>query len=110
MNGSNEVLKKWSGTMIIDIGCDRNGGIETCIPTSIEDPIYYIDGVLHYAVDHTTSFFYKIFSYNNSKVIVDYIEKLMNGEIDKVLADCLIIENGKIVDTEITEYQGRTDL
>ena len=61
------------GAMIIDVSCDRNGGVETCIPTSIENPTYYVDGILHYAVDHTPSFFYKTFSRNNSKVIVDYI-------------------------------------
>lgn len=104
-----DLKKMKKGAMIIDVSCDRNGGIETCIPTSIEAPTYYIDGILHYAVDHTPSFFYKTFSYNNSKVIVDYIEKLMNGETDKVLEDCLIIKNGQIVDEEITKYQGRAE-
>ena len=93
--------------MIVDVSCDRNGGIETCIPTSIEKPTYEINGILHYAVDHTPSFFYKSFSYNNSKVIYPYIERLMTNDLDNVLLDCLIIKDGVIIDNEINDFQGR---
>lgn len=103
-----EDLKRMKkNAMIIDVSCDRNGGIETCIPTTIENPTYVVDGILHYAVDHTPSFFFKTFSYNNSKVIAPYIEQLMTGEIGTVLKDCLIIEDGVITDQEIIEHQGR---
>lgn len=93
--------------MIIDVSCDRNGGIETCIPTTIEKPTYVVEGILHYAVDHTPSFYFKTFSYNNSKVIAPYIEQLMTGEVGTVLKDCLIIEDGVITDQEIIKYQRR---
>lgn len=93
--------------MIIDVSCDRNGGIETCIPTTIENPTYTVDGILHYAVDHTPSFFYKTFSFNNSKVIAPYLNQLMSGEIGDVLKDCLIIEEGRIIDPEIIQHQDR---
>lgn len=103
-----EDLKRMKkNAMIIDVSCDRNGGVETCIPTSIENPTYIVDGILHYAVDHTPSFFYKTFSYNNSKVIAPYLNQLISGEIGKVLQDSLIIDNGIIVDPEIIEHQGR---
>ena len=93
--------------MIIDVSCDRCGGIETSIPTSIEKPTYVVDGILHYAVDHTPSIFFKTFSHNNSKVIMPYVEQLMSGEVGDVLNDALIIENGVILDPEIIEYQNR---
>ena len=95
------------GSMIIDVSCDRHGGIETCIPTAIEKPTYVVDGVIHYAVDHTPSLFYKTFSYDNSKIIYPYIEELMNGNIGKVLKDSMIFENGAIIDQEIIKYQNR---
>lgn len=93
--------------MIIDVSCDRNGGIESCIPTSIEKPTYFVDGIMHYAVDHTPSFFYKTFSYNNSRIIVPYIQQLLSGDIGQVLEDCLIIHNGYIIDQEINKFQNR---
>lgn len=102
-----EHMKKDS--MIIDVSCDKNGGIETCIPTTIENPVYYFDGILHYAVDHTPSIFHKTFSYNNSKVILPYLEELSSGYIGDVLKSAIIVDKGKIIDDEIIKYQGRNN-
>ena len=93
--------------MIIDVSCDRNGGIETSIPTTIEEPTYVVDGILHYAVDHTPTIFHKTFTKNNSEVIWPYINELQSEYIGEVLSDALIIENGVIVDQEINKYQKR---
>ncbi len=93
--------------MIIDVSCDRHGGIETSIPTSLTDPTFYVDGILHYAVDHTPSIFYKTFSYNNSKVIVPFLEQLMSDRPGEILKESLIIRDGVIVDPEIIQRQGR---
>ena len=94
-------------SMIIDVSCDRNGGIETSVPTTISCPTYEVDGVLHYVVDHTPALFYKTFSYNNSQIIYPYLEELITGNINKVLQDSLIIKNGEIVDKEIILRQRR---
>lgn len=105
---SRQDLKRMKkNAMIIDVSCDRNGGIETSVPTTIEEPTYIVDGILHYVVDHTPALFYKTFSHNNSKIIYPYLECLMKCEENKVLSDALIIDKGIIVDTEINEFQGR---
>ena len=73
-----EDLKKMKkGALIIDISCDRNGGIETCIPTTIDNPTYVIDGITHYAVDHTPSLFYKTISESLSEIMIMYIDCLL---------------------------------
>ena len=103
-----EDLKRMKkNAMIIDVSCDRNGGIETCIPTTIEEPIYEIDGIIHYAVDHTPSIFYKTFTRNNSRLIYPYLEALMKEEYNQVLEDSLIIQNGNIIDEAIIKFQKR---
>ncbi|MEO5905943.1 MAG: alanine dehydrogenase, partial [Saprospiraceae bacterium] len=38
------------GTVLVDVAVDQGGCIETCRPTTHEDPIYVIDGVVHYCV------------------------------------------------------------
>ena len=49
-----EDLKKMKpGTLIIDVSCDPHLEIETSHPTTIDDPVYVVDGVIHYAVDNT---------------------------------------------------------
>ena len=94
-------------SMIIDVSCDRNGGIETSIPTTIENPTYYVDGILHYVVDHTPALFYKTFTWNNSELLYPYLERLIADDIDLVLQKALIIKSGRIVDEEIREFQKR---
>ena len=104
---AHDLKKMKKGSLIIDVSCDRNGGIETCIPTSIEAPTYLKDGIMHYAVDHTPSLFYKTFSYNNSKIICQYLNELMSGDIGKTLQDALIVENGIVIDQAINQFQKR---
>ena len=98
------------GAMIVDVSCDRHGGIETSEPTTIEKPTYMVDGVLHYAVDHTPTIFYKTFSYNNSEVLypyIPYIDMLICEETDEVLNSALIMRGGQIIDERISAFQGR---
>lgn len=93
--------------MIVDVSCDRNGGIETSIPTTIENPTYKVDGVLHYVVDHTPSLFHKTFTRNNSSVIIPYVEQLMLDNPGSVLENALLLKDGIVVDEEINRFQGR---
>mgnify|MGYP003772313135 CR=1 FL=1 len=98
-----EDLKKMKkGALIIDISCDRNGGIETCIPTTIDNPIYVIDGITHYAVDHTPSLFYKTISESLSEIMIMYVDDLIEGNLNNdILNKSLIIDHGKIIDQRI---------
>ncbi len=102
-----DLQKMKKNAMIIDVSCDRHGGIETSEPTTINNPTYFVDGVLHYAVDHTPALFFKTFSYNNSKIILPYITELMMDSPSTVLKHSMIIERGRIVDKEILSYQNR---
>ncbi|MEQ9288178.1 MAG: alanine dehydrogenase [Cyclobacteriaceae bacterium] len=38
------------GTVLVDVAVDQGGCIETCKPTTHENPTYMIDGILHYCV------------------------------------------------------------
>lgn len=57
------LMKK--GSVIVDISADIGGAIETYRPTTHENPVYEVDGIIHYGVDnipgaaaHTTSIAY----------------------------------------------------
>ena len=92
---------------IIDISCDKNGAVETCVPTSIEKPTYYVDNILHYAVDHTPALFYKSISKVLSNIIVKYINQLITDEIDEVMNKAVITRDGVIIDEKIVKFQNR---
>ncbi|MEQ8239638.1 MAG: alanine dehydrogenase [Cyclobacteriaceae bacterium] len=46
-----EMLKEMRpGTVLVDVAVDQGGCIETCRPTTHQDPTYIIDDILHYCV------------------------------------------------------------
>ncbi len=46
-----DMLKEMNpGTVVVDVAVDQGGCIETCKPTTHEDPIFIIDDVVHYCV------------------------------------------------------------
>lgn len=94
-------------SMIVDISCDRNGGIETSIPTTIANPTYEVEGVLHYAVDHTPSIFYKTATEGISKAVSFFLDDLIKGTSNSILDKALIIKDGFIIDERINSFQNR---
>lgn len=95
------------GSLLIDISCDRCGGIETSIPTTIDNPTYVVDGIVHYAVDHTPALFWKTTSDSLSKVFVRFIDELIEDKPSVVLQRANIIKDGIILDKRIISFQGR---
>lgn len=96
-----------SGSMIIDISCDRAGGIETSHPTTIDSPTYFVDGVRHYVVDHTPSLFYKTTTIGLSEVVSAHLTSLIEAQPDPVLCASEITRNGEILDKRIKDFQNR---
>jgi len=46
-----DMLKEMQpGTVLVDVAVDQGGCIETCKPTTHEDPIFIIDDIVHYCV------------------------------------------------------------
>jgi len=45
-----DLLKMEKGTVLVDVAVDQGGCIETCKPTTHENPIFELDGIVHYCV------------------------------------------------------------
>lgn len=95
--------------MIIDISCDRAGAIETSHPTTIEDPVYYVDGVLHYAVDHTPALVGYSVTDCLGEELIKYLDIIIEDRVSEndVLSRAACILNGIIVDQRINGFQNR---
>lgn len=108
-----EDLKRMKrNALIVDISCDRNGGVETSIPTTIENPTYLVDGIMHYVVDHTPSLFWKTTTESLSLEFVKYADLFIEGTMlsNSVLVNCHNFEKGVILDNRIIEFQNREKL
>lgn len=103
-----EDLKRMKkGAMIIDVSCDRNGAIETSVPTTLENPTYVVDGITHYVVDHTPSLFYKTTSESISAIVVKFLDDLIEGDYNQTLFAAMPIIEGEIKDERIIKFQNR---
>lgn len=104
----NEDLKRMrKNALIIDVSCDRNGGIESSIPTTIKDPIYTKNSIIHYAVDHTPTLLYRDASDAISNEIIKYVDFLIEEKFNEILENSIIVKDGRVLDKEINEFQKR---
>jgi N5-(carboxyethyl)ornithine synthase len=95
------------GAMIIDISCDPGLGIESSSATTIENPVYIEEGILHYAVDHTPTLLWKTATGAISKEVKKYIDDLVEENDNEVLKNATIIKDGIILDEKIIKFQER---
>ena len=101
-----EDLKKFKpGTLIIDVSCDPNLEIETTRATSIDDPVYEIDGVIHYCVDNTPAMFPKTVTKVLSQGFAGYIDGILENNLPESIKNATVIKNGHIVDERITAFR-----
>lgn len=106
-----EDLKKFKkGTMIIDISCDPELEIETSIPTTIDDPVYTVHGVIHYAVDNTPAMFPITISKILSEKFSTMVDGLIKGNISDTLDKGLILNKEKILDDNIIKFRNQRGL
>jgi len=73
-----KLMKKTA--VIVDISCDSNGGVETCIPTTWENPTYITEGITHFCVDNLPSAIPRDASIHLSDMIIKHVIKVANGE------------------------------
>ncbi len=45
-----DLTRMQAGTVLVDVAVDQGGCIETCKPTTHENPVYVVDGIQHYCV------------------------------------------------------------
>lgn len=101
-----EDLKKLrKGTLIIDVSCDPHLEIETSHPTTIDDPVYEVDGVIHYAVDNTPAMFPITVTKCLSSGFAPYVDAIVKGEYPENLQKAVVIDKGHILDQNIVDFR-----
>jgi alanine dehydrogenase len=93
-----KLMKKTA--VIIDISCDENGAIESCIPTTWQKPTYIFNGVTHFCVDNLPSAVPRDSSIHLSSMIIDHVLKVAN---EKALTTGLMTKQGEFVYASIKD-------
>ena len=80
--------------LILDISCDTHGAVETCIPTTWDDPVYEVDGITHFCVGNLPSAIPTDSSTHLSSMILPHVMKVANGH---ELSTGLMTRDGRFV-------------
>lgn len=96
-------LKK--GGLIIDVSCDPFLEIETSHPTTIDEPVYEVDGVIHYAVDNTPAMYPVTVTVSLSRAFSPYVDYIVEDRYPKSIQEAVVIDKGHIIDPNITAFR-----
>jgi alanine dehydrogenase len=91
------------GAVVVDVAIDQGGCIETARPTSHSDPIYEIDGVIHYCVTNMPGAVPRTSTYALSNVTLPYALTLADqGFLDAVRHDAGLAKGVNVYAGQIT--------
>ena len=98
-----EMIRKMEpGSVVVDVAVDQGGCCDTICPTSHSDPVYVVDGVLHYGVTNMPGAVPRTSTYALSNATLPYLMKLTGEGIsqaiknDPALAKGVNIYKGKV--------------
>jgi alanine dehydrogenase len=90
-----EMLKTMKrGSVLVDIAIDQGGCFETSKPTTHEDPVYEIDGVIHYCVANMPGAVARTSTFALNNATLPFAIKLANLGAEKAMAEDPHLANG----------------
>jgi len=87
-----KIMKKEA--LIVDISCDPAGAIETCVPTSHDEPIYEVEGIRHYCVDNLPSAVARTASNALCNTSLPYVMEIAEKGWVKAIKDNVALRRG----------------
>jgi alanine dehydrogenase len=77
------VSKMKKGSVIVDVSVDQGGCIETTKPTTHNNPVYTVDGVVHYTVANMPGAYPRTSTLALTNKTLEYIEMIAGHGIEK---------------------------
>lgn len=102
------------GAVIVDVAIDQGGCVETAHATTHTDPVYYVDGVLHYCVSNMPAAVPHTSTFGLTNATVPYLLTLANYglegacEVSPAIKEGVNTYNGEITYAAVAESQGRS--
>ncbi|HEU4650006.1 MAG TPA: alanine dehydrogenase [Croceibacterium sp.] len=100
------------GSVLVDVAIDQGGCFETSKATTHDDPVYEIDGVIHYCVANMPGAVARTSTFALNNATLPFALKLANLGAEKAMAEDphlaagLNVSNGKIRNEPVAEALG----
>jgi alanine dehydrogenase len=79
------ISKMQKGSVVVDIAVDQGGCIETCKPTTHENPTFVVDGVVHYCVANMPGAVARTSTFALTNVTLKYARMIARDGVDKAV-------------------------
>lgn len=89
------------GAVVVDVSIDQGGCLETSRPTTHADPVYVVDGVLHYCVPNMPAAVPRTSTYALTNATLPYLIELADKGLERACAERPAIAEG------VNTYQGQ---
>ncbi|HSA62022.1 MAG TPA: alanine dehydrogenase [Nitrospiraceae bacterium] len=100
------------GAVIVDVSVDQGGCFETTRPTTHSDPVYVVDGVLHYCVANMPGIVPWTSTFALTNATLPYIVRLASDGVDRAirsdpgLAKGVNLKDGQVTCQGVAEAHG----
>jgi len=97
------------GSVIVDVAVDQGGCVETTHPTTHDDPVFEVDGIIHYCVTNMPGAYPETSTFALTNATLPYVLKIANKGYkdalreDPALARGLNVISGKLTRREVAE-------
>ncbi len=108
-----DLTKMEKGTVLVDVAVDQGGCIESCKPTTHENPIFEIDGVVHYCVANMPGAVPQTSTLALTQATLPFVQLIANlgwenaCKQNNSLSKGLSILKGELLDIRLKEQFGR---
>lgn len=79
------VSKMKQGSVIVDVAVDQGGCVETCKPTTHDDPTFLVDGVIHYCVANMPGAVAMSSTFALNNATIPYAKKMVEHGIEAAI-------------------------
>ncbi|MBX9659517.1 MAG: alanine dehydrogenase [Nitrospiraceae bacterium] len=100
------------GAVVVDVSVDQGGCFETTKATTHSDPVYLVDGVLHYCVANMPGIVPRTSTFALTNATLPYLLRLASEGVDRAvhsdpgLAKGVNIKNGQVTCSGVAEAHG----
>jgi alanine dehydrogenase len=82
------------GSVMVDVSIDQGGCAETSRPTTYSDPVYTVDGIIHYCVANMPGAVSRTSTYALTNATVNYAVKIAKDGLKKALCEDAGLKRG----------------